>query len=95
MVFGCESKVEGERKLLNAKFYGTEKEKVVISSKEQLDQILKEVENAEYSVADIKKGERVKKAPDFHLPPVLCSRRRLQGAELCDGKDDADCATVI
>lgn len=56
-------KVEGERKLLNAKFYGTEKEKVVISSKEQLDQILKEVENAEYSVADIKKGERVKKAP--------------------------------
>ena len=56
-------KVEGERKLLNAKFYGTEKEKVVIGSKEQLDQILKEVENAEYSVADIKKGERVKKAP--------------------------------
>ena len=56
-------KVEGERKLLNAKFYGTEKEKVVLSSKEQLDQILKEVENAEYSVADIKKGERVKKAP--------------------------------
>ena len=56
-------KVEGERKLLNAKFYGTEKEKVVISSKEQLDQILKEVENVEYSVADIKKGERVKKAP--------------------------------
>ena len=56
-------KVEGERKLLNAKFYGTEKEKVAISSKEQLDQILKEVENAEYSVADIKKGERVKKAP--------------------------------
>lgn len=56
-------KVEGERKLLNAKFYGTEKEKVVISSKEQLNQILKEVENAEYSVADIKKGERVKKAP--------------------------------
>lgn len=56
-------KVEGERKLLNAKFYGTEKEKVVISSKEQLNQILKEVENAEYSVADIKKGERVKKVP--------------------------------
>lgn len=56
-------KVEGERKLLNAKFYGTEKEKVVITSKEQLNQILKEVENAEYSVADIKKGERVKKAP--------------------------------
>ena len=56
-------KVKGERKLLTAKFYGTEKNKMTISSKEELDEIMKEVENAEYSVADIKKGERTKKAP--------------------------------
>ena len=56
-------KVKGERKLLTAKFYGTEKNKVTISSKEELDAIVKEVENADYSVADIKKGERTKKAP--------------------------------
>ena len=56
-------KVKGERKLLTAKFYGTEKSKMTISSKEELDEIIKEVENAEYSVADIKKGERTKKAP--------------------------------
>ena len=56
-------KVNGERKLLTAKFYGTEKSKMTISSKEELDEIMKEVENAEYSVADIKKGERTKKAP--------------------------------
>lgn len=56
-------KVKGERKLLTAKFYGTEKSKMIISSKEELDEIMKEVENAEYSVADIKKGERTKKAP--------------------------------
>ena len=56
-------KVKGERKLLTAKFYGTEKSKMTISSKEELDEIMKEVENAEYSVADIKKGERTKKAP--------------------------------
>ena len=56
-------KVKGERKLLTAKFYGTEKSKMTISSKEELDEIMKEVENAEYSVADIKKGERAKKAP--------------------------------
>ena len=56
-------KVEGERKLLTAKFYGTEKNKMTISSREELDEIMKEVENAEYSVADIKKGERTKKAP--------------------------------
>ena len=56
-------KVKGERKLLTAKFYGTEKSKMTISSREELDEIMKEVENAEYSVADIKKGERTKKAP--------------------------------
>ena len=56
-------KVKGERKLLTAKFYGTEKSKMTISSKEELDEVMKEVENAEYSVADIKKGERTKKAP--------------------------------
>ena len=56
-------KVKGERKLLTAKFYGTEKSKMTTSSKEELDEIMKEVENAEYSVADIKKGERTKKAP--------------------------------
>ena len=56
-------KVKGERQLLTAKFYGTEKNKMTISSREELDEIMKEVENAEYSVADIKKGERTKKAP--------------------------------
>lgn len=56
-------KVKGERKLLTAKFYGTEKSKMTISSREEVDEIMKEVENAEYSVADIKKGERTKKAP--------------------------------
>ena len=56
-------KVEGEKKILTAKFYGTEKKKMSIRSKEELEQILKEVDQADYSVADIKKGERIKKAP--------------------------------
>lgn len=56
-------KVKGERKSLIAKFYGTEKKKMFIHSKEELDEILKAVEHAEYTVADIKKGERLKKAP--------------------------------
>ncbi len=55
--------VKGERKLLEAKFYGTDKEKMTIHSKEEMDQILSELEGAEYSVEDIKKGERTKKAP--------------------------------
>ena len=56
-------KVDSEKKLLSAKFYGTEKKKITISSKEQLDQIVKELERASYRVADVKKGERIKKAP--------------------------------
>ncbi len=54
--------VEGERKPLTAKFYGKEK-KMTISSKEEMDQILKNLEGAVYRVREVKKGERVKKAP--------------------------------
>ena len=56
-------KVDSEKKLLSAKFYGTEKKRITISSKEQLDQIVKELEGVSYRVADVKKGERIKKAP--------------------------------
>ena len=54
---------EGSKKPLIAKFYGTEKEKIEITSEEQILKIQKELENAAYEVADIKKGERTKKAP--------------------------------
>ncbi|WP_286152632.1 type I DNA topoisomerase [Sporofaciens musculi] len=56
-------KVEGERKPLTAKFYGTDKKKMTIHSKEELDNIQKEIEGADYTVEDIKKSERTKKAP--------------------------------
>ncbi|MBS6397034.1 MAG: type I DNA topoisomerase [Clostridiales bacterium] len=55
--------VKGEKKLLTAKFYGTEKEKLEIHSREEMDQVLKAVEHAAFSVADVKNGERMKKAP--------------------------------
>ena len=54
--------VEGEKKPLVTKFYGTDK-KMIIGSKEELDQILKVVEKAKYHVDEIKKGERIRKAP--------------------------------
>lgn len=56
-------KVPGEKKLLPAKFYGTAGEKMTIGSKTELDKILERLEGAEYSVEDIKKGERMKKSP--------------------------------
>lgn len=56
-------KIKGEKKPLVAKYYGIEDKKTEISSRAQMDQILKELENAKFEVKDIKKGERVKKAP--------------------------------
>ena len=55
--------IPGEKKPLTAKFYGTEKEKLTISSKEQMNEILAALKNTTYSVLDVKKGERIKKAP--------------------------------
>ncbi len=51
------------KKPLLAKFYGTEKEKVEIKSEEQILKIQKDLEHAVYEVAEVKKGERSKKAP--------------------------------
>jgi DNA topoisomerase-1 len=52
----------GERRPLTAKFHGTDK-KMTITSKTQMDEILKQLEGAEYVVDEVKKGERTKKAP--------------------------------
>ena len=55
--------VKGEKKPLVAKFYGDKNGKIDITSKEELDKILKGLEGANYSVDEIKTGERVKKSP--------------------------------
>ena len=55
--------IPGEKKLLNAKFYGNEKGKMTIRSREELDQILESLKKEDYQVLDVKKGERIKKAP--------------------------------
>ena len=55
--------VKGEKKPLTAKFYGTTEEKLEIHSEEQMQQILKAMQDASFAVTDVKKGERTKKAP--------------------------------
>ena len=55
--------IPGERKPLKAKYYGTKDQKKTISSKEELDQILSELQKEKYQVTEVKKGERIKKAP--------------------------------
>ena len=54
--------VQGEKKPLQAKFYGTDK-KMNITSQEEMDRVLKELEGASFTVSEVKKGERVKNAP--------------------------------
>lgn len=56
-------KIRGEKRTLTAKFYGTDKKKMTIHSEEELNEILKETENAEFRITDIKTSERIRKAP--------------------------------
>ena len=58
-----EFQLEGEKKPLIAKFYGNKNKKITIHSKEELDKILKELQGVSYRIAEVKKGERSKKAP--------------------------------
>ncbi len=55
--------VKGEKKPLTAKYYGTVEEKKNITCKEQADAVMASLKNAAYKVAEVKKGERTKKAP--------------------------------
>lgn len=55
--------IKGEKKPLVAKYYGTTEGKAAISSEEELNKILKDLKDADFKVTDVKKGERIKKAP--------------------------------
>lgn len=53
----------GEKKSVTARFYGTAREKKTITSKEEMEKILGDLEDARYYVEEVKKGERTKKMP--------------------------------
>jgi DNA topoisomerase-1 len=63
--------VKGEKKPVTAKYYGKagkgknalSGEKVEIRTKAEADAIMKELKKASFQVAEVKKGERLKKAP--------------------------------
>ena len=52
-----------KNKEFTVSFYGDKKGKIEISGKEQLDEIIKELEGSTFCVNDIKKGSRTRKAP--------------------------------
>ena len=51
------------KKDFKVSFYGNEKGKIEITGKEQLDGIVKELKAARFTVSDVKKGNRSRKAP--------------------------------
>lgn len=53
---------EGEKKALEAKFYGTDK-KIAIHNKREMDEILEKLKDCQFEVTEVKKGERIKNAP--------------------------------
>lgn len=55
--------VENSKKALAAKYYGKKDGKAVISSEQDVLQIIKELDGAKYQIDEVKKGERIKKAP--------------------------------
>lgn len=55
--------VQGEKKPLVAKYYGTGNGKTTISNKEELEKIRESLKGADYRITEVKKGERTKKAP--------------------------------
>ena len=54
--------VDGEKKPLEAKFYGTDK-KMDIHNKAEMDAILENLKDEEFEISEVKKGERIKNAP--------------------------------
>ena len=63
----------GEKKAIQAKFYGTDK-KFPIHNKKEMDELLERLKDQEYKVTEVKKGS-VEKMRRFRLQPVPCSRR--------------------
>ena len=57
-----EFQVKGEKKPLQAKFYGTDK-KMNIHNKQEMDELLASLQDKEYEITEVKKGERIKNAP--------------------------------
>lgn len=55
--------VKGLKKPLQARFYGTAKEKLAIHSLQEMESMKEEVEKSEVRVAEVKRGERTRKPP--------------------------------
>ena len=55
--------VAGEKKPLTARYYGKNNQKIELHSREEVEQVQKELEGAAYEVCEVKKGKRTRKCP--------------------------------
>lgn len=55
--------ISGEKKPLKARYYGEGDNKRVLKSREEVEAVKKDCQGAAFAVADVKRGERMKKAP--------------------------------
>ncbi len=58
-----EFEIPGKAKI-SAKLYGTPENKLEVRSEKEMQDVLKKLEHAEFSVTELKRGERQKKAPN-------------------------------
>ena len=86
-------KVEGEKKPLTAKLYGTDK-KLLISNKAQMDEILEKLSGAEYEIEEVKKRRTDKKsaASLYYKHP---SAGGGEDAEFFHSEDHASCPAAV
>ena len=53
----------GHKKPIVAKLHGYKNKKIEIKNRSEMDKVLAAIDNATYSISEIKKGERIKKSP--------------------------------
>ena len=79
----AELKDKKSRKNFEAKFYGKNGEKIDIHSKEEVDKILKDIENCKYIVQDVKKSQKKRNpAPPFTTSTMQQEASRKLGFSL-------------
>lgn len=54
---------KGQKKTVLARLYGDKNKKLTVKNKEEMDKIIDNIKDAEFAIKEIKRGERVKKAP--------------------------------
>lgn len=59
------------RKNFDAKFFGTENEKIEVSSEDEMNKILEAIKGAKYTVKRIKKGEKKRNSPNPFITSTL------------------------